>query len=151
MTPDPIKVRHGFAQSKRAEIRKHAHEIGIDQAFLSDLVEQFYTRIRAHDRLGPVFADRITDWAPHLARMKQFWASVALNSGDYSGRPVPIHQQLTNVKRSDFALWLGLFQATLDDIAPTPAANAYMMERASRIARNLEMAMFDRFVLPDRR
>ena len=142
--PQPGPVRHGFAEAKRAEIRAQAHAIGIDEAFLSDLVENFYTRIRADDRLGPIFAAHITDWGPHLARMKLFWASVALNAGVYSGKPVPVHQKLDGVERSDFARWLGLFRATLDDTAPTPEAANYLMVRAERIARSLEIAMFER-------
>ncbi|MEM7424402.1 MAG: group III truncated hemoglobin, partial [Pseudomonadota bacterium] len=116
---------------------------------VSTLVETFYGRIRAHPDLGPIFADVIRDdWEPHLAKMKDFWASVAFNAGRYSGKPVPAHTKLSDVGRAHFAMWLDLFEATLVDTAPTPQAVPYMMERANRIARSLQMAMFGMPGLP---
>lgn len=142
----PIPVTHSFAEAKRAEIRAHAEALGIDEAYLSDLVEAFYARVRRDPRLGPIFAGEIAEdaWGPHLERMKAFWASVALSAGRYSGKPVPAHQKLRGVTREDFTIWLGLFRQTLEDTAPTPEAVDYMMERAERIAASLQMAMFDR-------
>lgn len=140
-----IPVTNSFAETKRAEIRAHALSMGVDESYLSTLVETFYARVRADPRLGPIFDAEIGDhWGPHLARMKDFWASVTLSSGAYSGRPVPAHQKLTGVSRADFAIWLGLFHQTLLDTAPTPEAIPYLMERAERIAASLQMAMFDR-------
>jgi len=135
-----------FAEEKRAEIRANAAAIGIDEAYISRLVESFYARVRADGTLGPIFEDAIGDaWAPHLARMKAFWASVALNAGTYSGRPVPVHQRLEGVGRRHFVLWLALFRETLIDTAPNAAAVEYFMLRAERIAASLQMAMFERF------
>ena len=75
-----------FAEDKRAEIRASAAALGIDEAYISRLVECFYARVRADAMLGPIFEREIGDrWEPHLARMKAFWASVALNAGGYSG------------------------------------------------------------------
>lgn len=135
-----------FAEEKRAEIRAAAARLGIDEAYISLLVEAFYTRVRADAVLGPIFEREIGDrWDPHLARMKAFWASVALNAGAYSGRPVPVHQRLDGVSREHFSLWLGLFRETLAETAPTPEAADYFMLRAERIAASLQMAMFERF------
>ncbi len=50
-----------FAQNKRAEKRASAEEIGVDAAFIDDLVEAFYAKIRDDSLLGPIFAERITD------------------------------------------------------------------------------------------
>ena len=99
--------------------------------------------------LGPIFEREIGgDWTPHRARMKAFWASVALNAGAYSGRPVPVHQRLEGVSRAHFARWLGLFHDTLAATAPGPEAVEYFMLRAERIAASLQMAMFERFPEP---
>jgi len=68
----------------------------------------------------------------------QVWG-VALRSGIQAA-----HQKLTQVQHRDFAIWLDLFKQTLADTAPTPEAADYFMERADRIARSLQMAMFDR-------
>lgn len=131
------------AEARRAEIQAHAAALGIDEDYISLLVDSFYEKIRAHPALGPIFNDAIKDnWGPHLAKMKDFWASVALNAGRYSGRPVPAHAKLTTVHPAHFSVWLGLFHQTLEETAPTPAAVLYFMERAERIAQSLQLAMF---------
>jgi hemoglobin len=137
---------HAIAEERRAAIRADAAAIGIDEAYVGLLVDRFYARIRADAMLGPIFEREIGDgWAPHLARMKAFWASVALNAGVYSGRPVPVHQRLGDVTRVHFAHWLALFRETLAETAPSPEAAAYFMVRAERIAASLQMAIFERF------
>ena len=131
------------AEERRAEIRAKAAAMGIDEAYISTLVETFYGRIRAHPLLGPIFEEVFGDnWARHLGTMKDFWASVAFNAGRYSGRPVPAHQKLTRVEPRHFTIWLALFRQTLEDTAPSPAAVLFFMERAERIAQSLQLAMF---------
>jgi len=139
------------AEERRREIQLHADRMGIDDAYISDLVETFYARVRADADLGPIFEKEIGDtWAPHLARMKDFWASVALNAGRYTGKPVPAHQKLTGVDAAHFQTWLSLFRQTLEDTAPTAEAVPYFMERAERIASSLQLAMFGLPNLPPR-
>ena len=130
------------AEQRRAEIQARAASMGIDDAFISHLVETFYERVRAHDRLGPIFSKAVDDWNDHLPKMKDFWSSVAMSTGRYSGKPVPAHQQLSGVLKDDFAIWLGLFEETVRDLAPTPDVVPYFMERAERIAESLKLAMF---------
>ncbi len=140
------------AHERRAEIRRKANAIGIDEAYISVLVDAFYTRVRAHAVLGPIFDRVIQDrWDHHLPRMKSFWASVALNAGTYSGQPVPVHRKLMRVGPPHFAIWLALFRQTLKDTAPAPEAIDYFMERAERIAESLQLAMFGFPGLPVKR
>lgn len=141
---DEFTVTHSYSDRARNQVRQAANVIGIDEAYLSLLVDAFYARVRADARLGPIFEERLAnDWDAHLVRMKTFWASVALSAGTYSGKPVPVHQSLCGVERADFARWLGLFRQTLDKTAPTHEAVNYLMLRAERIARSLEFAMFE--------
>ncbi|MEE2565661.1 group III truncated hemoglobin [Hyphobacterium marinum] len=138
------------AHDRRREIQRRAAGMGIDDAYIDRLVETFYARVRAHPLLGPIFQDAIGDeWGPHLARMKTFWSSVALNSGTYSGKPVPAHKKLTQVQPWHFNIWLGLFRETLHDTAACPEAVEYFMERAERIAQSLQLAMFGLPGLPE--
>jgi hemoglobin len=140
------------AHERRAEIQSRAAAMGIDEAFISTLVDRFYTRVRAQPLIGPIFEHAIGDnWDRHLDRMKAFWASVALNAGLYSGRPVPVHQKLTEVQPWHFNIWLALFRQTLEEVAPTPEAVDYMMVRADRIAESLKLAMFGFPGLPVKR
>lgn len=136
-----ISVRS--AAERRLEIEANAAAMGIDDAYVSLLVDAFYERVRADTVLGPVFDNAIGDaWPVHLSKMKDFWASVAFNAGRYSGKPVPAHKKHASIQRSHFDLWMGLFRQTLEETAPTPAAVDYFMERAERIARSLKMALF---------
>ena len=130
------------APARKPEIPAEAAALGIDEAYISTLVESFYGRIREDEMLGPVFAGRIADWAPHLEKMKAFWSSVALNTGRYDGRPVPAHITLPDLTPDHFAHWLSLFRQTLEETAPTPDAVPYFMERAERIAESLQLVIF---------
>lgn len=133
---------HPQISSARPELTQAIMErTGLDQAMLTDLVHSFYGKIRADAVLGPIFASRITDWAPHLARMVSFWSSVALMTGSYHGAPVPAHVHLP-VTWAHFERWLTLFRATANETC-TPAGAAHVIERAERIARSLNMAVED--------
>ena len=127
--------RHALAA--RTAKRDAALAIGIDDAFISDLVDRFYAAICNDALLGPIFATRITDWPTHLGRMKAFWGSVLHNSGQYSGNPMLKHLAIPGLDHGHFARWLTLFRATLDDLARDPAASAHVHERARMIATSL--------------
>jgi hemoglobin len=116
-----------------------AAETGIDEAMIDALVEGFYARARTDAVIGPIFAERITDWAPHLAQMKLFWSSVALASGAYQGRPMPKHLPLT-IDARHFDRWLELFRQTARELCPPPAAD-HFIARAERIAQSLELGI----------
>lgn len=130
---------------------------GIDEAMIERLVHRFYDAVRADPLLAPVFAARIADWGPHLARMCAFWSSVALMTGRYHGQPMAKHLPLA-ADRRHFDRWLALFEATARRECP-PAAAAHFIERAQRIAESLELGMAaargvflrpgERFRLPD--
>lgn len=114
---------------------------GLDEEVLRRLVHGFYARVRADADLGPIFAARITNWAPHLDRMVAFWSSVALMTGRYHGRPVPAHTPLP-IGPAQFERWLALFRDTARDLCP-PAGAAHVIDRAERIARSLQIAVAD--------
>lgn len=134
--------------SPEADIRRRAHQvasakIGVTDDYIDELVETFYVRIRAHEILGPIFADVVqNNWEPHLAKMKLFWSSVALSTGVYKGQPVPAHVKISGLTETHFDIWLGLFEQTLKDTAPTPELVDYFMKRANRIAQSLRLALF---------
>lgn len=125
---------------RRAESVAHVQaSTGIDEAMIGRLVDGFYDRVRCDPMLGPVFAARITDWAPHLDRMRAFWSSVVLHTGRYHGRPMPAHAQLP-IAADHFDRWLALFEATARDLCP-PAAAALFLAKARMIAESLELGV----------
>jgi hemoglobin len=125
---------------RRAELtEKIRAETGIDEAMIDRLVARFYARVQADTLLGPIFALRIADWAPHLERMRAFWSSVALMSGSYHGQPMQAHLPLP-IDGQHFDHWLALFEATAREACPQPAAD-HFIERARRIAQSLELGI----------
>ncbi len=130
------------AGERHARIQARAAHMGINETYISTLVEVFYSRVRDDRALGPIYTRYVTDWDAHQARMKNFWSAVALSTGTYSGRPVPTHQKLSGVTPDHFTRWLAMFKKTLLDTAPTPEAADYFIKRAERIASSLQRAMF---------
>ncbi|WP_417686167.1 group III truncated hemoglobin [Roseibium sp.] len=116
-----------------------AEETAIDEAQIKRVVDRFYDRVRADDLIGPVFAERITDWQPHLEQMYRFWSSVALATGAYNGTPMPKHMVLP-VDATHFDRWLALFEATVRDEC-TPEGAEHFLARAKNIASSLEMGV----------
>jgi hemoglobin len=114
---------------------------GLEEAMLARLVHGFYDRVRVDPMLGPVFAGRMTDWGPHLAKMVDFWSSVALMTGRYHGQPMPKHLPLP-VEAAHFDRWLALFRQTAEEVCP-PAGAAWVIERAERIAGSILMNIRD--------
>jgi hemoglobin len=139
-----MTIRVRSADDRRREIQQNATRLGIDEAFISELVERFYARIRAHPLLGPIFEQEIGDhWPSHLAKLKDFWSSVAMNTGRYSGKPFPAHMKLTGITPAHFNIWLAMFKLTLEGLSDNPETVDYFMERANRIARSFQLGMFE--------
>ena len=130
-----------YAEQKRAEKRAAAEAIGVDSGYIDHLVETFYGKIRGDELLGPIFAERISDWPAHLARMKAFWRSVLHNSGEFSGNPMLKHLAIPGLELRHFAHWLDLFYATLRDAEAHPQATALVGGRARMIADSLLTAI----------
>jgi len=116
----------------------------VTREFIGRLVRAFYAKIAREPRLGPIFAREIDGhWEPHLEKMTEFWCSVILKTGTYQGRPVPAHVKLADVTEADFAIWLRLFGETARELC-APEVAAVFIERAERIAKSLQLAMFFR-------
>lgn len=135
--PEAIREARNHVEAKRAAARDAAEDVGIDARFIDTLVETFYGRIRSDELLGPIFAERIADWPPHLARMKAFWRSILHLSGEFSGSPMAKHLAIPGLGEEHFARWLELFYATLRDLERHPGATPVIGDRARMIADSL--------------
>ena len=142
-----------MAHSAPAQLQRPTEERAVvhpevDRTFIGRLVREFYGRVRRDARLGPIFATEISgSWEPHLEKMTDFWCSVILKDGSYSGRPVPAHTKLEHVRVADFDVWLGHFRAAAEELCPDGVAQAFI-DRAERIAKSLRLAMFFRLERP---
>jgi hemoglobin len=124
------------ALAAREAKRREALALGIDDDFISHLVDDFYARIREDPALGPIFDERVKDWGDHLDRMKRFWRSVLFSSGEFLGNPMLKHIVIPGVDQSLFDRWLLLFGKTLDELGG-PAAREHVHSRARMIAASL--------------
>ncbi len=114
----------------------------ITEEQISQLVDRFYTAIRADARLGPIFESHIGDkWDIHLDKMKKFWRSILLKSREYDGRPVPAHQKIEGLGTAEFDIWLIHFSKVAFNIMHPEAADI-TIELAKRIATSLWLSRF---------
>ena len=102
---------------------------------ITALVQRFYARVRQDARLGPIFETHIDDWDEHLAKLMDFWSSILLRSGRFSGAPMPKHAALPGLTQELFRHWLELFAQTLDE-----QPNERLAEQALAAARRLRKA-----------
>jgi hemoglobin len=112
---------------------------GIDERMIAQLVRSFYDSARRDPLIGPIFERQVADWDAHLARMCDFWSSVALMSGRYHGQPMAAHLPLP-IEAQHFRRWLELFSATAREVCP-PTAAAHFVARAERIAESLQLGI----------
>jgi hemoglobin len=110
---------------------------GIDDVFISHLVERFYAAIREDEMLGPIFTKHIVDWPTHLARMKVFWASIMLESGRYSGNPMQKHIAIGGLEAVHFTRWHGIWDQTLTEVSPNSLVTERFRDAATRIGDSL--------------
>ncbi len=100
------------------------------------LVDTFYSHIREHALLGPVFASKISNWEPHLEKMYRFWGTLLLYTQTYSGSPFDKHIGL-GIGAEHFKAWLELFDQTVDSLFEGEVANT-AKERAHNIGLTFE-------------
>jgi hemoglobin len=127
------------AHAEQARVHKlqAALACGIDDALISQLVEHFYAAARGDELLGPIFSKHIADWPHHLARMKDFWTSIMLESGRYNGNPMQKHIAIGGLDAAHFTRWRGLWDQALADVAPNSVVSDRFRDAATRIGESL--------------
>ena len=112
---------------------------------IREMVERFYGMVRADGRLGPIFEAHIDDWDAHLIKLRDFWSSMLLRTGRFTGAPMPKHIGLPDLSAELFEHWLALFADSLEEHPNRPMAMraADMAERiAQRLWLGYQMAHF---------
>jgi hemoglobin len=116
----------------------------IDEAAIHRLVRAFYAGVRADAEPGPIFEAAIGDrWDAHLDRMTDFWSSVLLTSGRYSGNPMIKHLRQKAIRPPHFTQWLVLFDHTARELFTQDCAESFIA-KAHNIARSLQLGMYFR-------
>lgn len=77
-------------------------------AGLARLLRHFYSDVRQHSLIGPVFNREVKNWPEHLKTIASFWARVTGGPSDYSGR-MPAKHLYLGINASHFEAWLQLW------------------------------------------
>jgi len=113
----------------------------ITRETIEKMVLNFYRKVLKDETVGPFFVAKLGDdmsneyWKPHLELLINFWSSIALGDGTYSGNPFAPHMYLGELNREVFEQWLKLFFETLDEIYEPQVADMFK-ERSTIIAGN---------------
>jgi len=90
---------------------------------VSQLVNQFYSKIRKDDLLGPIFNGSIPEekWPHHLEKLTDFWETNLFGIAKFKGNPTLKHrivdiQQNNTITENHFNHWLSIWFATIDEI-----------------------------------
>ncbi|SNS36191.1 hemoglobin [Belliella buryatensis] len=110
---------------------------------VSVLVRNFYSKVRYHADLGPIFNGVVEDWEEHLERLTDFWEMILLQTGPGAGKfsPVPVHKEVDRqvnhqLEEQHFLSWLGLWFETVEEYFEGEAAE-YAKVHAERMAHIL--------------
>jgi hemoglobin len=112
----------------------------VTEAQIDQLVRDFYTKARADDRLGPLFARTVTDWDEHFKIVADFWSNILLGTARYKGSPFPPHMQM-GIELDHFDRWLALFRQTAAEVLPADAASM-AVSRAEHMTKSFRMGLF---------
>lgn len=118
------------------------------RADLDFLVRTFYTRVRNHEVLGPIFNQRIEEWESHLRKITDFWETTIFLGKSYQGNPMRKHLELDDdldnkIEQAHFGHWLELWFSTIDTYFEGEKANL-AKERARNMAHIIFMRIFER-------
>ena len=134
-SPGP-RVRVGSGDDAAVTVPGGATATSVDA-----LVEAFYAKVRQDDLIGPVFERAIGDhWDAHLAKLKDFWSSVMLQTGRFRGAPMAAHLALGEIGPAHFCRWLALFHETATEVCP-PAPAAAFIACSNMIAQSFQLGL----------
>jgi hemoglobin len=111
----------------------------LDDNSIRVMVQTFYGLARQDDLIGPIFNAAVDDWDAHLGKITDFWSSVLLKTGRYSGAPMRPHLVLS-LQGAHFDRWLQLFEMTANELF-APDIAALFIARARRMADSFEMGI----------
>ncbi|MDW5318544.1 group III truncated hemoglobin [Rhizobium sp. PL01] len=110
------------------------------EAIIERLVRDFYGRVREDAVLGAIFEQRLSNrWDAHIKTMIDFWSSVTMRTGRYTGQPHVMHRNL-GLEPAHFEHWLALFRSAVEDNCEGAIADLFI-DRANRIASSLQISL----------
>lgn len=108
---------------------------------IKKLVHTFYPMILSDQITAPYFIAKLGSdinspvWQEHLELLTNFWSSLALGDGTYTGNPLGAHFSLEGLDKEAFDRWLELFAKAIDKVYEN-SAGEFFKQRSQIIARN---------------
>lgn len=118
------------------DIQQSLYERIGGQAGLDRLLKHFYSDVRQHALLAPVFNGQIHDWPAHLETIASFWARLTGGPSQYSGQMPAKHMNL-GIGLSHFDAWLQLWRFNCSAYLEKTEAQE-MISLAQEIGRRLQ-------------
>lgn len=107
-------------------------------------VVDFYTHVREHRVLGPIFDNKIGDhWEEHFETLTDFWMTVLHGIHSYKGNPFLAHRQTPGMQPEHFDIWLAIFAESAHRTLPIELAEMAVL-KSERIASSLRQGLFFR-------
>lgn len=104
---------------------------------IEKLVNTFYEKVQKDLVISYFFNDIAkVNWENHLPKMCDFFENILFSSGNYSGNPMQVHEELhkkSQVRAEHFQHWNTLFDATVDELFEGAKADE-IKQRATNIA-----------------
>jgi hemoglobin len=100
------------------------------------LLRHFYSDIRQHNLVGPIFNEHIQDWPAHLELIGSFWARLTGGPSTYAGGMPAKHMSL-GLNASHFQAWLQLWEFNCRKYLKSVEARE-MISLAHEIGRRLK-------------
>lgn len=107
----------------------------IGQEKLARLLHHFYSDIRQHNIVGPIFNQQIHDWPEHLEKIRSFWTRMTGGPSAYSGQ-MPAKHLALGLNTNHFQVWLQLWEFNCRSYLPESEARE-MIQLAHEIGRRL--------------
>jgi hemoglobin len=110
------------------------------RADIDELIHALYARLMKDAQIGKFFTEVVPlDLGHHIPKIASFWENLLFQAGDYQGEPMSVHlhlNQISKLEPTDFEVWLGHFDAVVDERFVGEVA-----ERAKQRAHSIAMLM----------
>jgi len=108
------------------------------------LMESFYKKLLADERIAYIFTDVAKiNILTHIPILADFWEMILFQKGTYQKNVMQLHKELSDkspISKEHFNIWLGYFDATVDELFDGPNA-ILAKQRAMSIATMMQIKL----------
>jgi hemoglobin len=87
---------------------------------IENLINQFYTKVKADDVIGFIFTDVMkVNWEHHTPIIVDFWETILLDHPVYNKNAMAVHYDINkkvSLQKEHFDRWIYLFTNTVDEL-----------------------------------